>query len=74
MRPRRIYIVGTDCSGKGHCECVKSSETSVEVDFSYLIKPWKKLKDFAMDYYPDVEVISVNPVGLKGLFTDYYTE
>ena len=25
-------------------------------------------------YYPSIEVISINPVGLKGVFRDVYTE
>jgi hypothetical protein len=33
---------------------------------------WKDLKKFAQIYYPDTEIISINPVGLKGLFTDVY--
>ena len=32
------------------------------------------LKDFVDDYYPDIKIISVNPVGLKGLFEDMYTK
>ena len=35
---------------------------------------WKKMKEFAELYYPDTEIISVNPVGLKGLFKDEFTE
>jgi hypothetical protein len=29
---------------------------------------------FIAKYYPDVEVISINPVGLKGMFKDVYTQ
>ncbi len=32
------------------------------------------MKGFAKTYYPETEIISVNPVGLKGLFHDVYTE
>ena len=35
---------------------------------------WSQLKDFAACYYPDVEIISVNPVGLRGIFKDVWTE
>ena len=37
-----------------------------------VIKLWLKLKKFAKTYYPDTEIISVNPVGLKGIFKDVY--
>ena len=35
---------------------------------------WKKIKEYRDSKYPDIEIISVNPVGLKGLFTDVYTK
>ena len=35
---------------------------------------YARLKTFADQYYPDTEIISINPVGLKGLFKDIYTE
>ena len=25
-------------------------------------------------FYPDTEIISINPIGLKGIFKDVYTE
>ena len=31
-------------------------------------------KQFKNKVYPDVEVVSINPVGLKGVFKDVYTE
>ncbi len=81
--PRRIYIVGIDCSSLGHfndAQCSANeqnkrlkdrgqnlSEWAIET-----IKAWKSLKEFALEYYPDTEIISVNPVGLKGLFKDLY--
>ncbi len=82
--PKRIYLVGCDCSGikTGHFIEGKNDEHMVKSfsdDFwknnqEYLINGWKKLKDFAETYYPDTEIISINPVGLKGLFKDTYQE
>lgn len=63
--PKRIYLVGCDCSS-GYFDGKKGA------DCSFLIKSWQELKKFADIYYPDTEIISVNPVGLKGLFTDLY--
>ena len=39
-----------------------------------MLTGYKKLKKFIDIYYPDIEIISVNPVGLKGLFKDVYTQ
>lgn len=63
--PRKIYLVGCDCSN-GHFDGRQTG------DYSHIIKTWKELKKFAETYYPDTEIISVNPVGLKGLFKDIY--
>lgn len=38
-----------------------------------LIFAWTKMKDFANEHYPETEIISINPVGLKGLFKDEFT-
>lgn len=63
--PRRIYLVGCDCSS-GHFD-----ENVVKISPNKdLVRVWKELKKFADIYYPETEIISVNPVGLKGLFKD----
>ena len=33
-----------------------------------------KLKQIRDTYYPEVEIVSINPVGLKGMFHDVYTK
>ncbi|MDR0515949.1 MAG: hypothetical protein LBH25_02785 [Fibromonadaceae bacterium] len=38
-----------------------------------LIFAWKRMKLFAKKHYPETEIISINPVGLKGLFKDEYS-
>lgn len=35
-----------------------------------LIFAWERMKFFAKEHYPETEIISINPVGLKGLFRD----
>ncbi len=61
--PRRIYLVGCDCSS-GYFNSKKGNKNN------HLVKYWKQFKDFASLYYPETEIISINPVGLKGLFVD----
>lgn len=70
--PKRIYIVGCDCSyAKGqHFD----GNVSVPMQIDIVYENWKKIRDYIKVFYPDIEVISVNPVGLKGFFTDYYTD
>lgn len=69
--PKRVYLVGCDCS-IGHFD--ESSLKEDALNMEYLVKRWKELKRFVLCYYPETEIISVNPVGLKGLFRDVYTE
>ena len=68
--PKRVYLVGCDCGGNGYYDGTKSKAAS----YSYLIEGWKKMKSYKDLYYPDVEIVSINPVGLKGLFKDVYTK
>ncbi len=61
--PRKIYIVGADCCGRGHANGLNYSELGI--DYRYFIRSWRKAKEFVEAFYPDIEIISVNPVGLK---------
>ena len=69
-RPRRIFIVGADCGGKHYDGDYKIPDETTKM----LLNRWKRIKFEAPYLYPDTEIISVNPVGLKGLFHDVYTE
>lgn len=78
--PRRIYLVGCDCSGihSGHFVNGASDQRMIgafsnefwAASKDALIGGWLHLRDFAAVYYPDTEIISVNPVGLRGIFKD----
>ena len=65
--PKRIYIVGCDTNLNGY---FKGSQNVLNVD--RVLFGWKKIKEFAEIYYPGTEIVSINPVGLKGLFKDVY--
>lgn len=79
--PSKIYLVGCDASEghfiqppnldkiriKKHKEDLKMAVSSDRV-----IQKWYELKEFADTFYPDIEIISFNPVGLKGIFKDEY--
>ena len=79
--PRTIYLVGCDATSDGHFVEEKMSEKEkkkqkkdmdMAITGSKVIDCWKKLKEFASCYYPDVRIVSINPVGLKGLFVDSF--
>lgn len=65
--PKKIYLVGCDCTTNGY-SYNKNEKNYLPVNA--IIDAYKKFKAFAQKYYPDVEIISINPVGLKGLFKD----
>lgn len=80
-QPSKVYIVGVDCTaglkqyfkseGKEY-DNSKRGEDARALDAKN-IKLYRNIKNFADTYYPDTEIISINPVGLKGLFKDEFT-
>ena len=74
--PAKIYLVGIDCNANtaGHFtgETKFRTKKLLEEDTNRSIEAWKLCKDFASVYYPDTEIISVNPIRLKGIFKDWY--
>ncbi|MBO5435491.1 glycosyltransferase [bacterium] len=68
-KPKRIYLVGCDCDFSGYFYGNDGTHK-----YPHLIEQWIKAKKHINEVYPDVEIISVNPVGLKSMFKDVYTE
>ena len=66
--PCKIYLVGCDCS-KGFFY-----KSNITFNVEYQINAWNRVKRHIDELYPDIEIISINPVGLKGLFKDEYTD
>ncbi len=81
MNPDEIYLVGCDQSGghftqEGLSEELRKkdsehSKMTWESTLSRARGQWEELRTFAQIYYPEIKIISVNPVGLKGIFTDW---
>lgn len=71
--PKRIYLVGCDCSSSGYFSAQKSGIPQ-KLSSRKIIHSWEILKEFADNVYPDIEIVSINPVGLRGLFTDMKME
>ena len=76
MNPRRLYLVGCDCSHGGYfykdAKASSSGANTLALDRVMQGYAWFKL--FAQRYYPATEIVSINPVGLKGLFIDQTQE
>jgi len=70
--PKRIFIAGCDCSNNGHFN--DPNFVFDDPEWKCTIQSWKLLKTFVQTYYPETEIISINPVNLKGLFRDVYTK
>ncbi len=74
---KTIYLVGCDSAGQSdpkHWHHFNDSEQDQHniVPIAALVDGWTKLKEFTKIMYPDTEVISINPVGLRGMFKDVY--
>ena len=75
--PKRIYLVGIDCGNGGKHFAGEEHDVSkrgenIDELMKTTIQEWSCLKQFSDMYYPETEIVSVNPVGLKGMFTDLY--
>lgn len=80
--PKIIYLVGCDAT-VGHFTDAGLSQKEIQkinedvklcVASDRTMEKWKELKKFAQRVYPDIEIVSINPIGLKGLFRDEYQE
>lgn len=80
MNPNTLYIVGCDMTGTHFADgnqAPKGLMAEKELFDSYwiteqkkLLDKWLELKRFASVYYPETKIISVNPIGLRGVFED----
>jgi hypothetical protein len=68
---KKLYLVGCDCASNGY---FNKREQEQHFNTRNLIKHWKIFKRYVSAFHPDVEIISINPIGLRGIFKDIYTE
>ncbi|MCI9508042.1 MAG: hypothetical protein HFF62_16015 [Oscillospiraceae bacterium] len=74
-RPQKLLLVGCDCTVENHFDGRPVINHNSEPDLgSMWIEGYKEVKKFVTQHYPDTEIISINPVGLRGIFCDIYTE
>lgn len=69
--PAELYLVGCDITQSGHfydkTHTLGGLINGMKIGYA-------RIKAFADLYYPETNIISINPVSLKGLFTDVYTD
>jgi len=69
--PKVIYLVGCDVSDGGYFS--KAHKSTLSSEWIDSVKTgYCKVKEFAERIYPKTEIVSINPVGLRGLFRDVY--
>ena len=72
--PKRIYLVGCDNAPTGYYDGTVDEQCLLNKEKAgWLKKDYQAMKQFAQIHYPETEIISINPVGLKGIFKDLYT-
>lgn len=75
MNPTEIYLVGCDCSMEGHFyHFSEADSTKYWLNTPVVHVGYSRLKLFGKQYYPNTKLKSINPVGLKELFEDVYTD
>ena len=75
--PKEIFIVGCDSANIGHFDKqdIKNKDATFEIQlFTDIINEWKELSRFIKHFYPNTTVYSINPIGLRNIFTDLYTK
>ncbi len=74
-RPKKLLLIGCDCTSTGHFDGAPDGNGPlIDINISRWMEGYRQVKAFASFHYPDLEIISVNPLGLKGMFRDMYTE
>ena len=63
----KIYIVGQDCSGT---KCFGDVDILNGTNYNEMAEFWINMNNDIIDMWSDVEIISINPVGLKGIFKE----
>jgi hypothetical protein len=67
----KIFLVGCDCGGGFSFMFPEKKFVSSEA--RSIRRHWLEFEKFSSEHYPDVEILSIRPVGLKGLFGEKKT-
>jgi lipopolysaccharide biosynthesis glycosyltransferase/GT2 family glycosyltransferase len=76
--PDKLYLVGCDFTFGSYFNKenhnLSSNDKQIQGHVAVNGDGWNKLKKYVRIYYPETEIISINPVGLRGMFEDRYTQ
>lgn len=65
---KKVYIVG--CDGPGTMSSFLDNERAYPVNKEHFFQHWKFFRKFVRSKYPDVRIVNVNPLALKGFFDE----
>lgn len=73
----KIYLVGCDCTKTTSVLSAKSSghfydNDATKVIDEHFVDFWKYIGQQTNKHYPNVKIVSVNPVGLKNIFDEVF--
>ena len=68
--PSNIYLAGFDCTDYGHAFRNDCENFNLFSQYEY----WKQFKKYKELFFEENKIISINPINLKGMFDDIYTE
>jgi hypothetical protein len=67
---KEIILVGCDCTSKHSYEHLISND-KCDWELNQLVNRWIKFRHYVSKHFPDVQIKSVNPQGLKDVFPVY---
>jgi len=72
--PKKIYLVGCDVTATGHYS-KQTFNINTDSMMNAIYEDWLNFKKFTSINYPETEIISINPIRLRGVFSkDIYTK
>lgn len=69
--PDVIYLLGCDTTDNGYAN---KNVLQVRIDIDLMKAGYEKFREFRDVQYPNTRIVSVNPIGLRGMFEDVYTK
>lgn len=69
--PDVIYLLGCDTTDNGYAN---KNVLQVRIDIDLMKAGYEKFREFRDVQYPNTRIVSVNPIGLRGIFEDVYTK
>jgi hypothetical protein len=74
--PKRIYLVGCDTTYDGYFDGTTQLESACQKQKILIdvITGFRRIKEYSAQWYPETEIVSINPVNLRGLFSDVFTD